>query len=41
MRKVMPAILLQKSKARLNISRLKIDENLLWELVKFKSPGKG
>ncbi len=41
MRKVMPAILHLKSKAHLNITRLKFDENLLWELVKFKSPEKG
>ena len=37
MRKVIPALLPLKSKNALNIiTRLKINENLLWEFVKFK-----
>ncbi|MBC7535090.1 MAG: hypothetical protein H7258_05295 [Ferruginibacter sp.] len=37
MRKVIPAILPLKRKNAFNIiTRLKINENLLWELVKFK-----
>ena len=40
MKKLIPAVLPLKSMDRLCVTGLKIDENLLWELVKFKLPRK-
>lgn len=41
MRKVISAVFLSKNRVAVNVTRQKIDENLLWDLVKFKDPGKG